>query len=335
MNLQIPILFIIPLSTECHGLTVLSQVEAFSFAKTTSLHLTGKQSSPTEGTAPGQQLNLWISCMRSPQRARPKEGRATAEAGKVFSEKVFTHRIAWSWPHQVQDAQTDCISTPRWCKTGVRSCELLVLENHTRVGPSRCAIGQDNLSHYVSVGCFWRASCQEQGSEAAQVSAISSEWFRTSMCFSSWRREQRLHIPLKENQRTREQFETFTQHYPSFTPAEQLRNSKKRLIFCTVKSFVLSGHTGEHTGRKHRSCLEFSFQKQLVQYSSSLRLQRVIARAIAHELQCRSADSRRRGMRESVIRSVYHTLAKPERQVSWYRLVSTFIKKNKTKSKSY
>lgn len=93
----------------------------------------------------------------------------------MFSEKVFTHCITRSWPHQVQDAQTDCISTARWCKTGVRSCELLVLENRTRMGPSRCAIGQDNLSDCVSVGCFWRASCQEQGSEAAQVSAISSQ----------------------------------------------------------------------------------------------------------------------------------------------------------------
>lgn len=152
------------------------------------------------------------------------------------------------------------------------------------------------------------------------------------MCFSSWRRAQRLHIPLKENQRTREQFETFTQHYPSFTPAEQLRNSKKRLIFCTVKSFVLSGHTGENAGRKHRSCLEFSFQKQLVQYSSSLRLQRVIARAIAHELQCRSADSRRRGMRESVIRSVYHTLAKPKDKCHDTDLSLLLLKKTKQKA---
>lgn len=55
----------------------------------------------------------------------------------------------------------------------IRSCELLLFQCHTDVGPSYFARGQDNLSFKLQWEIPERVSRQELVSEVAQVFAIN------------------------------------------------------------------------------------------------------------------------------------------------------------------
>lgn len=113
-----------------------------------------------------------------------------------------------------------------------------------------------------------------------------------------------------------------TTHYTNVMPAERMKNASKSLIFCTAKSFVFIGYTGEHAGSKHSSFLEFSFQEQLAQPSSSLQ-----TRATACKLQLRSADCRRGDRRDRNTVTVSGTCQVCKREMLRHRLSSTSMRK--------